>query len=965
MRLQYRLILFLWLCCCCSLSAGAQLPLPAQPISVHYTSSNSGLPTGLIYKIIADHKGYLWLTTDKGLVRYDGNTFRLISTGRSEDFVSAFRTRDQLLWLFAYSGHTAAIDLNTQQVINTDSLYGLDRLQPPTRPYLLGLQDSGAIVLYQQGSKGKMMVYPGRHQSVFRAMNRTAVVEELLARYHLLVPGLRQELDSMFLHQAFGLSVKDSFVTIRNKIYISGIAGASLYFNGDDYGIGEYIMGFARQENDLYIGGQTIGLCRIEGYFSLPRYRQTVVSLLPGQPVNYIEKDYLENIWVSAQGNGLFLFPYKDRRTLYYNKEYSGLYSNDVTSIQRPGGGLTALGYRQAVADFYRPGFPVARYHIPVQRSLTEVLHMVQAGTAWLLFTGSEAFYARSGAGGLPGAFRHSPYQKHVGIAPGYKNGKLLHQVFYYASSNGITKSDSSGMISWHPDDRESFRQKRICLLPLADTLFYIGTIRGCYRNDKLLPYLQDEQINCLEATAGYLYIGTNTGVYTLSLSAAGRPDSLRRLIAAPCYAIRSDGEYTYLRCTSELVIVRNAGRQVVTHFSFRLYRIPFGLSDFYADSNYVTLAGNQGVFCIPRQDMIRPRLSSSPRMHVLCSLNDYSPADTVYRCPYKSNLSALFQLDILDYSNDDWAIAYRVLSNGRELYSQAGFTEGAQVNFQPPGPGTYTIEFGIRPGYDSAQRILAYTLIITPLWYQQWWCRLLLFLLLAFCLCYGLHRWYCYQIAQERRKLEQQLHLQELEAQSLFGQLKPHFIFNVLTPLQGFFLRGEKIEGLNYLDSFSQLMRGLLNGIRDKYTILQSELDFIQHYLQIQQQRFDHCFRYSITIDPSVDTGKYKVPTLLLQPVVENAIEHGIDKSGRDGHINIAVTQTEKALVITVTDNGAGLPPGFTLWGNHGLSIIAERLELLARIKGSGGFRIGPHPGGQPGTCVTLLLAKHDITKL
>lgn len=963
MRLKDRLILFLWLCCCWSHRADAQLSLPAQPISVHYTSSNSGLPTGLIYKIIADHNGYLWLATDKGLVQYDGNAFRLIGTGRSEDFVSAFRTTDQMLWLFAFSGHTAAIDLKTQQVINTDSLYGLNRLQPPTRPYLLGLQDSGSIILYQQGSKGKMTVYPGQHKSVFSILNRTAIVEELLTRHHLLVPELKQELDSMFLYNAFGLSVKDSFVTIRNKIYVSGNNGTSLYFNGEDYGIGEYIMGFARRENDLYLGGQVMGLCKIEGYFSLPRKGQIVVPLLPGQSVNYIEKDYLENIWVSAYGNGLFLFPYKDRRTLHYNKEYSGLYSNDVTCIQRFGSGLTGLGYRQAVADFYQPGFPVARYHIPVQRSLKEVLQIVKAGGIWFLFTGLEAFYARTVARGLPGAFRHSFHQKHIGIAPGYKNGKLLNQVFYYASGNGVAKTDSSGMISWHPDDGERFRQKRICLLPLADTLFYIGTIRGCYRNDKLLSYLQDEQINCMEAVGGRLYIGTNTGVYTLPLSATDKPDSLRRLIADPCYAIRTDGEYTYLRCTGELVIIHNASLRIITHFAFRLYRIPFGLSDFYADSNYVTLAGNQGVFCIPREDMIQPRLPSAPRMHILCSLNGYSPADTMYSCPYLNNLSALFQLDILDYGNDDWAITYRVLSNGRELYSQADIKEGTQVNFQPPGPGTYTIEFGIRSDYGTMQRTIAYVLIITPLWYQQWWCRLLLFLLFALFIGYVLYRWYCYRMALERRNLEQQLHLQELEAQSLFGQLKPHFIFNVLTPLQGFFLREEKIEGLNYLDSFSRLMRGLLNGIRDKYAMLQSELDFIQHYLQIQQQRFGHCFSYSITVEPSVDTGKYKVPTLLLQPLVENAIEYGIDKNRKNGHIVIAVTQTEKALVITVTDNGAGLPPGFALRGNHALSIISERLELLARIKGTGGFDIGPNPDGRPGTCVTLLLAKHETT--
>lgn len=957
-------LFFLWLYSGCFGSATAQLPLPAQPIYVHYNSFNGELPTRLIYKIIADQNGYLWLATDKGLVRYDGREFRLIATGRTEDFVSAFRTRENILWLFAFSGHTAGIDLNTQKVINTDSLYGLNKLTPPTRPYMLGLQQGHTVMLYRQGSKGKMMIDTKAGKSMFREMNRTAIVEELLAQYNLTAASLKEELSSMLQHNTYGVSVKDSFITIRNKIFFSGSnKKAVLYFNGDDYGISEYIMGFARQGNDLYLGGQGIGLRKIAGYFSLPRYQHTVVTLLKGQPVNYIEKDYLGNIWVSVYGNGLFLFPYKDRHTLYYNKEQSGLYSNDVTYIHRFANAITAVGYNRAVTDFYGPGASAVRHRIPVERPMQEVLQVVQADRKWLLFTGLEAFYAHTRANGLPDYFRHSPFRRHIGIAPGYKNGRLLDRVFYYASGNGMVKIDTTGTVSWHPDYRERFQQKRISLLPLADTVFYIGTIRGCYRNNKLLPYLEDAQINSLEKVNDRLLIGTNIGVYAIPLNAVYCRDSLRKVIPDPCYAIKYDNSYTYLRCTDELVMVQNSTLKVQSRFSFKQYRIPFGLSDFYIDSGYVMLAGNQGIFCIPKQDMLQSELPTIPKIHVLSSLNGYSPADTLYECSYRNNLSALFEVDILDYRNDDWQIIYRLYKDGEEIYSQAGIREEGQVNFQPGGPGIYRITYSVQPGYGAGERIVAYTVIVTPLWYQQWWCRLLLFLLSALALFYGFYRWYLYKTTRERRKLQQQLHLHELEAQSLFGQLKPHFIFNVLTPLQGFFIREEKIEGLNYLDSFSRLMRGLLNGIRDKYAVLQSELEFIQHYLHIQQQRFDQCFQYRITIAPSIDAGKYKVPALLLQPLVENAIEHGIDKNRKDGKIEIAVTETEHALVITVMDNGTGLPDGFVLRDNHALKIISERMELLARMQGTGGFRIGPNADARPGTCVTLILAKHNKT--
>lgn len=950
------------------LSANAQLPLPAQPIWVHYNAQNSDLPNELIYKIVADKNGYLWLATDKGLVRYDGKSFRLIPTGRPENFVSVFKTRENILWLFAYSGHTAAINLNTQKVINTDSLYGLNQLEPPTRPYLMGLQDDREITIYQQGSKGKVLIDPQKRKSIFREMSRTTVVNELLAR--LRIPALLQgysmqrELDSMFLYNAYGISVKDSFVTIRNKIFVAGKRRtAVLYFNGDDYGISEHIMGFARQGNDLYLGGKIMGLLKITGYFSLARQQQAIVPLLPREPINYIEKDYLDNIWVSAYGNGLFLFPYKDRHTLYYNKEQSGLYSNEVTYVQRFSGGLTAIGYKDAVVDFFRPADSVpVRYPVPVTRTTREVLQMAYTGRKLLLFTGMEAFFAHVNSNGMPDYFRPGPFQKHIGLAPGYKNGRLLNDVFYYASSNGLTKMDTSGAVTWYKDDSERFQQKRICLLPLADTQFYIGTIRGCYLNTTLLPYLRDAQINTLEKVRDRLFLGSNIGTYSLPLNAVFNRDSLRKVSSGPCYAIRYDSAYTYLLETDELVIVQNSTLKTLARFSFKKYRIPFRLTDFYIDGNYVVLAGNRGVFCIPKQDVVQPEPASLPAIRILCSLNGYSPADSIYESRYQKNLSALFELDILDYRNDEWEINYRVSKDGEEIYSQAAVKEEAQINFQPSAPGLYKISYGIRSGYESGERIVTYTLIITPLWYQLWWFRVLLYLLLAVSLFYGLYRWYTYKTGLERRKLQQELHLQELEAQSLFGQLKPHFIFNILTPLQGYFLREEKMEGLNYLDSFSQLMRGLLNGIRDKYAPLQSELDFIQHYLQIQQQRFDHCFQYYIDADLLPDPAKYRVPTLLLQPIVENAIEHGIDKSRKDGMIVIRISETVQTLILSITDNGAGLPDDFVFSDNHALKIISERMQLLAKMKGTGGFRIGPRPDG-PGTCVTLTLAKQFKT--
>jgi sensor histidine kinase YesM len=214
-------------------------------------------------------------------------------------------------------------------------------------------------------------------------------------------------------------------------------------------------------------------------------------------------------------------------------------------------------------------------------------------------------------------------------------------------------------------------------------------------------------------------------------------------------------------------------------------------------------------------------------------------------------------------------------------------------------------------------------------------------------------------KLKDDRRKLREKLHLHDLESQSLLGQLKPHFIFNILTPLQGFFMSGEKIKGLNYLDSFSRLMRGMLNAIRGRYAPLNTEMEFIKHYLNIQQERFDHCFSYHIDIDPLIDAGQCIIPTLMLQPLVENALEHGIERAGKNGMIKIIIENRTDAIAIKVEDNGKGLPQDFKMKDNHALTIITERVQLMKKITGIGHFSVYNNTDGKPGATALLILTK------
>lgn len=205
---------------------------------------------------------------------------------------------------------------------------------------------------------------------------------------------------------------------------------------------------------------------------------------------------------------------------------------------------------------------------------------------------------------------------------------------------------------------------------------------------------------------------------------------------------------------------------------------------------------------------------------------------------------------------------------------------------------------------------------------------------------------------------MNDQLRMNELENKNLFAQLKPHFIFNVLTPLQSYFINGDVIGGLKYLDNYAKLMRGFLQESRESYITIEKEVDFLKHYLFIQQQRFSNGFTYSLEIDSTLAISQLYIPTLLLQPVVENAVEHGIkNENGLKGSILIRIALDGNKVLITVTDNGKGFKNGKPfLQSGHALQIIKERLELINLKHQAGRLHIASD-SDVPATTVTIEL--------
>ncbi len=151
---------------------------------------------------------------------------------------------------------------------------------------------------------------------------------------------------------------------------------------------------------------------------------------------------------------------------------------------------------------------------------------------------------------------------------------------------------------------------------------------------------------------------------------------------------------------------------------------------------------------------------------------------------------------------------------------------------------------------------------------------------------------------------------LAELKLLALRSQMNPHFIFNSLNSIKSYIIENEAEEAVYYLNKFAKLIRKFLASTREKESTLQEELDTMKLYVNIENLRFDQQIRFSISGLEKVDPGKILIPSLLLQPFLENAIWHGLSPSKKDMKLQISLLNlSEEVLTLEIVDNGIGLP--------------------------------------------------------
>ncbi len=198
-------------------------------------------------------------------------------------------------------------------------------------------------------------------------------------------------------------------------------------------------------------------------------------------------------------------------------------------------------------------------------------------------------------------------------------------------------------------------------------------------------------------------------------------------------------------------------------------------------------------------------------------------------------------------------------------------------------------------------------------------------------------------KLKDRRRMSEMNRKISELTQVNLRQQMNPHFIFNTLNSIQYFMYQHDKLATNTYMTKFSSLMRKVLENSNHTSIPLRDELDALNLYLELESLRFKDRFDYNISVDEEIDTLLFKIPTMLIQPYVENSICHGLMPKADKGFVKINLRLNEDHIICTIEDNGIGREAAGERTkqknGNHnsmGTRIVSSRLDLVNELYGT-----------------------------
>ncbi len=884
----------------------------------HFTIEQ-GLPSNRTYKIIQDYDGYIWIATDKGLAKFDGSYFKNFTTADglpSNDIWEIILTKDNKLWFFTRS--------NRLGYIQNDSIYNF-YAEDKNFLYPTTINTDLQKIVFRSYNNNYKLANGQWHaiRSIPRQKNKVPL-KLIHDSIHYMQSNAKGKKTEIALYNRHNQIIK-KYIIPKRDLYINGQINDSLLVVRLNQGFTFINLKNLTKHNlikekllkpnvftRLMATEQSVQISSENFWAELDKhYKLKNIHLFPQNfLLSTLYKDKQGNFWGTTYAKGIYFFPKNSLSSHAY------LTNQPVQFIKKMQGKLFAGVLNKGIFK-YNPEKNKFELFYKLNDYIFDFLYLddqnfgILANTSTLIKKkGKTGIYYRIGKGVLPIGHKFAVRERNA-ISIFDDKFKLV-KTYPLEGANCFT--DFKGKIiagtpvgifemahhkfnQINPPDKESFP---VLSLKKFKEHLIIGTDGlGAYLwdgngNFKLIPETKNLIINHIQTNGNEVWLASQKGVLNFDYH---------------------NGQLIYkktLRKTDGLV------SDHVNHLAIlgnKLFSSNFsGIVS--VDKNQITDLPIQKIYF--KAIKYNNKKLDSTNNHVL----------------YTKNNNISFDFGLIDYYGQEHnRYFYQLLP----LQNQWQAIHAKNVNFNSLGPGRYTFKIKVINSYGQVQTA-SFTFEILPLWWQKDWAKFLMifiFLTFIFSIGYWTRR---KELNKQREKLVAQKQMAEFELHALRSQMNPHFVFNSLNAIQ-YYINDENYDkSETYLVKFSRLIRMIFEFSRKKAIRLDQEIDLLKSYLNLEKMRFGDNFTYCVKIDPRLKVNQVEIPTLLLQPIVENAVNHGIFHKKGKGTICLDFKYIDpKTFEVTIQDDGVGLEKSKEInrtslkkHQSRSTQILKERIKLL-----------------------------------
>ena len=849
-----------------------------------YTEKD-GLASNFVYRAIQDKEGFMWFLTDKGISKFDGTSFRnyTVDDGLPSNDIWKMRvTQDNKVW---YLTRTDALGY-----ILKDSVYSFPsengEMMNPNGVVNQSINTIAFVnqeILYQlkdsiwREKKLRSGSYPLLNKPVFvsNEFNKTPwLVDTNGRKIHAIkytgFPRMDQLNDSLFVYN------DDSHYTVVNLNTYESISGLLKKYKPEPQLVSSFVAqwvndGLQLSENNWLISFNTS--FNIDAAFPIPRHLQATHTLM--------DKDGF--IWVCTSYNGVYKLPrgYNEIVSLFEGKNISLIKSiRDRVYIAVEGEGVYTFNGDPPVLilDEKRKLYDIQLIGSQLFFSFYDLL-VVNENDSWTSY----------------------PNIKGNNISKRYIR---FNKILFSEGFNGIVSGREITQVDKIFSDHRTYQG----LFTQNDSLFSFN-----YRNllfyeasrDAFIEYkeqkIQNQHLTHAQAE-GITYIGTEgDGLHSfengcLSKLVATDDNVINTIFIEEKHSIWAISEgklLRYYRDNDNKFIIKTYGN---------INGLPTqNLRSVYVEGDRLFLGSTTGITILNKNTVVQTP-SFTPYIKSVFT-NNKRVRDSVITHKYEANNSIKVNFSAIDFFDaDPLTFQYKLTPLQKDWTT----THSGEVNLFDLKPDNYLLL--LKVSQDTTEKGLSLPILITPLWWQQVSSKYAFALLSIALVSFVLFQIRKHEMKKKMAKLTTQKKMAEYQLHALRSQMNPHFVFNSLAAIQYYINDNDFKTSEKYLVKFSRLIRRFFELSQEQKISISEEIELLTNYLDIEKLRFKDKLSYTFKIDPSLDVSQLYLPTMLLQPVVENAVNHGIFNKEGKGMVQILFSRKHNnELIVEIMDDGVG----------------------------------------------------------